>query len=76
MAYCLRFSKNRRPSMQTAFVPFFEMTFVLDVLCKSVQKQAFSEYKILSGGNATGLSDKLLSLISFLDEIGLIRITD
>jgi len=41
LAYCLRFSKARRPNKPTVFISHAEILVALELMCKVVQKQAF-----------------------------------
>ncbi|XP_025264886.1 uncharacterized protein LOC112638071 [Camponotus floridanus] len=75
LAYCLRFSKARRSDPFTSFVTCEEISFALNVMCKTAQKTDFpEEYRALSKGEAIRTTSNLLSLSPFIDTNGLIRV--
>lgn len=74
LAYCLRFSKARRTTMETDVSPT-EASYALNIICKTIQKRVFpEEYKALSEGDTIGTTSRLLSLSPFMDNIGLLRV--
>ncbi|XP_071652185.1 uncharacterized protein [Temnothorax longispinosus] len=75
IAYCLRFCRAYRPSTPTKIITPSEIALALRLMCKVMQKQAFSsEYKALSQGKPISTSSGLLSLSPYMDETGVMRV--
>lgn len=75
LAYCLRFRKARRPNKCIFLVSHSEKLYVLDLMCRIVQKQSFSsEYKALIKGETVDARSSLLPLAPFLSADNLIRV--
>lgn len=75
IAYCMRFFKRRRSVPPTKVVLFAEISFALEIICKTVQKQVFAnEYELLKLGTSIKPNSRLLSLSPFMNEDGLIRV--
>ncbi|XP_077282820.1 uncharacterized protein LOC143908865 [Temnothorax americanus] len=75
IAYCLRFRKAHRTSLDTESVSHSEISYASDAVCKAVQRSSFpDEHRALSTGKSVSASSKILSLSPFIDETGLIRV--
>ncbi|XP_024876435.1 uncharacterized protein LOC112457528 [Temnothorax curvispinosus] len=75
IAYCLRFCRAYCPSTPTKIITSSEIALALRLMCKFVQKQAFSsEYKALNQGKSISTSSGLLSLSPYMDETGVMRV--
>ncbi|XP_011699835.1 PREDICTED: uncharacterized protein LOC105457083 [Wasmannia auropunctata] len=75
LAYCLRFSRARRPIAPSTFVSHQEISVALRIMCRSAQAQAFSaERNALCRGDAISASSHIASLSPFIDKEGLIRV--
>jgi len=74
IAYCMRFSKKRRPTELTELISPDEMSTALKFSYKAVQRRTFySEYEKLSKRDAQSSSNNSLSS-SFMDGAGIMRI--
>ncbi|XP_025987222.1 uncharacterized protein LOC113003168 [Solenopsis invicta] len=75
LAYCFRITRSFRPVAPTIFISHHETSTALEVMCKSVQEQAFSdEYKALLKGQVINPASRILSLSPFVDKDKLIRV--
>ncbi|KYM75545.1 Galectin-4 [Atta colombica] len=75
IAYCLRLSKAYREHRISTFVSPVETSTTLDCICRTMQQRAFyREYEVLVKNEIVNTSSNILSLSSFLDESGLMRI--
>ncbi|XP_018308841.1 uncharacterized protein [Mycetomoellerius zeteki] len=75
IAYCLRFSGSRRPREPGRLIAPQEMLIALQIICKSVQGQAFfEEYEALCQRRAISASSGVLALSPFISEDGLMRV--
>jgi len=71
----MRFFKRRRPVPPTKVVLSAEISFALEIICKTVQKQVFAnEYELLRLGTSIKPNSRLISLSPFMNEDGLIRV--
>lgn len=75
IAYCMRFSKKQNLTAPIGPISSAELSFAMEIVCRSVQKQVFSkEYEALKLGTTVNAGSRLLSLAPFVDKDGLIRV--